>query len=146
MEHDRYQQDKKLFIIGLISLVGSLLLFAFILFIAPHLFFNWKYNIPSFIVMWEEWLRVQFNLSTVSPSTVVGLILFFSALFFALVADYCSNRIDNQIYKDELQQNKGRDKKDNGAPVASRLVLRLMLIMLLCYLGLIGLHWLISIV
>jgi hypothetical protein len=146
MEHDRYQQDRKLFIIGLISLVASLLLFAFILFIAPHLFFNWKYNTPSFLVIWEEWLRIKFSLSTISPRTVVGLILFFSAIFFALVADYCSNRIDNKIYKDELQQTSGRINKDNDVSVASLLVLRLMLIMLLCYLGLIGLHWLISVV
>ena len=55
MEIDRYERNHKVFIIAMLSMIISLALLGFVLYMLPYLMFDWVYNVPSFIVTWSEW-------------------------------------------------------------------------------------------
>lgn len=133
MEQDRYQKNHTVFVVGLMSLVLSLGLLALSFYIMPSLVFGWRYNTPAFIVNIIEWLQYTYNYTTVGASRAVFLFVFLSALFFACVAYFCSNNIDNQIYKTELESKKEPTKiqsadKDDGVRLALKIVFFALLI------------------
>lgn len=106
MEQDRYQQNEKVFVIGLLSLVTSLSLFALTFYVMPNLLFGWQFSIPGFIISVVEWLQYAYSFTSKGASTFVFSIIFLLALLFAVIAYYCSNKIDNQIYSSEFQSKK----------------------------------------
>lgn len=134
MEQDRYQKNHTVFVVGLMSLVFSLVLLALSFYIMPSLVFGWRYNTPPFIVNIVEWLQYTYNYTPAGASRTVFLFVFLLALFFACVAYFCSNNIDNQIYKAELESKKEPTKikksgtKDDGVRLALKIVFFAMLI------------------
>lgn len=104
MEQDRYQKNHKLFILGMLSLVISLGLFAFAVYILPNLLFGWVYDVPSFVTYLKGWLQSTHNFTDPSAGRFIFLCVFLAALIFAFIAYVSSNWIDNQIYSDELNQ------------------------------------------
>lgn len=104
MEADRYQQNHKLFIIGLLSLVSSLLLLFFSLFLLPHLLLGWNYDVPEFIAYWREWITEQFAISEVWASRIIFMFFIFISIILGLIAHIASSRIEKQIYPDETPE------------------------------------------
>lgn len=141
MEQDRYQQNHKLFIIGLASLVISLSLFALSFYIMPNLLFGWGYDTPEFITNFVEWFQYTYNYSESAASKLVFLIVFVLASIFASIAYYCSNRIDNQIYSLELQESKQLQKVQTTDREGLRLVLKILFITLLIFLAAALFEW-----
>ena len=138
MEQDRYQRNHKTFIIGLISLLLSLSLFAFSFYVMPNLLFGWYFEVPPFILDLVEWLQYTYNYSNSAASKLIFLVIFLLALFFAAVAYYCSNSIDNQIYSAELQhQKKSKNTKNDGF----RVVLKILVISLLIFIAATLFEW-----
>lgn len=137
MEQDRYQKNHKIFIIGLFSLLLSLSLFAFSFYVMPNLLFGWYYDVPLFVMNLVEWLQYSYNYSSGAASKLIFLVIFLSALFFAGVAYYCSNRIDNQIYSSELQSQKKTKSKRDGL----RLALKILVISILVFIAATLLEW-----
>jgi len=113
MEHDRYQKSHGLFIVGLLSLIFSLSLLALSFYIMPSLIFGWHYNTPAFIVNLVEWLQYTYNYTAAGAAKAVFWVVFVSALFFAVLAYICSNQIDNEIYKVELESKKQTKTEKN---------------------------------
>jgi Sec-independent protein secretion pathway component TatC len=133
MEQDRYQKNHILFVIGLFSLVVCLSLFALSFYIMPNLLFGWHYDAPLFIVNVVEWMQYTYNYTATGASKTVFFVVFFLALFFAGIAYFCSNRIDDQIYSSELQSKKKPKilqdgSKDDGLRLALKILFFTMLI------------------
>ncbi len=143
MEQDRYQKNHVLYIIGLLSLVASLSLLAFTLYILPYLVFGWRYDAPGFIHLWKELLRVRYHFSPSVASQIIGVPFFLLTLLFAFIANFASNRMDNEIYSTELTiENKEQNtKKSPNESIA--LVLKILLIIVLVFVGAELFHWLI---
>ena len=132
MEQDRYQKNHKLFIVGLLSLILGLSLVAFSLFILPNLFFGWHYDVPEFIANWVAWLQDAYELSSTAASKLTFFFFFLLGLFFAVIAYFSSNRIDNQIYSSELEISKPVESK-KGSQGTLRLVLQILFIVWLVF-------------
>jgi len=143
MEEDRYQKHHVLYIIGLLSLVASLSLFAFTLYILPYLVFGWRYDAPGFIHLWKELLIVKYHFSSSAASQIIGVPFFLLALVFAFIANFSSNRMDNEIYSTELAvENKEQNtRKSPNESIA--LVLNILLIIVLVFVGAELFQWLI---
>jgi hypothetical protein len=103
MEPDRYQLNKKLFILSMLSLLLCLPLLAFALFLFPFLIFNWVYDIPSFIYEWREWLKESYSLSTMGAGLLIFLFFFTLSLLFGFISRKASNHIDEEIYHIEAE-------------------------------------------
>ena len=105
MEADRYQKNHKLYIIGIFSLVIGLSLLTFSLYMLPHLLFGWRYDIPSFIMFWREWLQSEYQYNGPAASKLIFLFFFSLALIFVVIAYFSSNRLDSDILSKELHDN-----------------------------------------
>ena len=104
MEYDRYQKNHGLFITGMVSLVICLVLFSLLMYVTPNLLFGWRYSIPSFITFSMGWLVDTYDVTELSAARIIFLIGFILAWLFAFIAYISSNRIDNEIYHDELPE------------------------------------------
>lgn len=131
MEQDRYQKNHALFIIGLFSLVVSLSLFALCLYILPNLLFGWRYDTPGFIINWVALLQFDYNYSSQASSNIIVLAVFLLALFFAVIAYFASNRIDNQIYSAELEMSQEIKIPSRNRQLAIQLSAKILLIIIL---------------
>lgn len=102
MEEDRYQKNHLLFIIGLLSLMISLVFIAFTLYLLPHLLFGWIYDAPEFVPFLIERFQSQYNMTEGGASKLILLIFFLLSLIFVAIAYFSSNRIEREIFKSEL--------------------------------------------
>ncbi len=143
MEQDRFQKNHVLYIIGLISLVASLSLFAFTLYILPHLIFGWGYDAPVFISSWKEILRFGYHFSSSAASQLIALLFFILTVIFAIIAYFSSNRIDNEIYSAELEFQNKSPKRRKGHRESVMLVLKLLFIIFLVFIFAELFQWLI---
>lgn len=140
MEYDRYQQNSKLFVIGIICLLMSLALLAFGLYILPYLLWNWGYNVPEFVLSWREWLKEEYSYSDQVASWLVICVFLVPAIFCGYISQWISNYIDNQIYGIEKPSNSPEEemevKKDLhfGLKIALLIILVLVLVALVQWL------------
>lgn len=144
MENDRYQQNSKLFVIGLICLLISLSLFAFGLYILPYLLWNWSYNVPEFVFVWREWLKETYNFSDSGASWSMILIFIIPAIITGFISHLASNRIDNQIYGVEQEKSTSMPeiKKDIRESLGFGFKIFLLIILVLVAVALV--QWLVA--
>ncbi len=98
MEIDRYQQNSKLFITCMLSMIVSLTLLAFSLYLFLPLIIGWQLHLPEFIYMSREWLKSSYSITEFKAGIFLFLFIFIPALFFGFIAYLTSNMIENQIY------------------------------------------------
>ncbi|MBA4697189.1 MAG: hypothetical protein H2069_07370 [Legionella sp.] len=98
MESDRYQKNSKLFIIGIISLLFSLSLLAFSLYILPYLLWDLFYRVPAFVLNWREGIKNFYEISELGAAWIVFLIFIIPAVFFGYISYLTSNYIDDRIF------------------------------------------------
>ena len=105
MEYDRYQNNNKLYLLGIISLVLCLALLFFSLYILPFLIWKLNYDVPALITSLIISLQESYDLSSASSRFLVWLIFFIPALITGFISYYVSNYIDNKLYSKELEIN-----------------------------------------
>lgn len=104
MAEDLYQKNHTLYIVGLISLVVGLTLFIFTLYMLPHLLFGWRYDIPSFIMDWREWIQFRYGIREVAAARLVLVLLFIVSVLCLLVAYFSSNNLDKELITSEVEE------------------------------------------
>jgi len=130
MEPDRFQQNKKYYIVGLACLIMSMTLFGIGAYILPHVAFGMVYTIPDFIFEWTNLIQVAYGLSEKSSGWLVLLIFLVFGFLFSLVTYILSNRIDNEIYATEEPDAVVEEKKPiKGGSETGPLVLKIVLIL-----------------
>lgn len=145
MEPDRYEESHIYFIIGIIGLVGSLALFAFSVYISPHLMFGWHYKMPDFIIWTKNILHLDYHWSIASANWVIVLFFWVCTGIFVLIANIASNKVEKKIYYSESdisQENKSSQR--NSFYEAILLVFKLVLLLLGVYGMSLFFHWIIS--
>lgn len=134
MERDRFEENHMIFIIGMISLILSLALGTFTIFLLPNLLFGWHYDVPDIITLWKTWLQYFYQISESAASHLIFGTLGLCTLIFAFIAYYSSNRIDNQIYSEELQLNRVSKPKESDSETML-LVLKILCIIVLVFIA-----------
>lgn len=123
MEKSRYQQNRKLFLIGMIVMVLGLFSVGIALYLIPFVIFNNISGIPLFVFEFLNWLQDNY---AVEPSNgawwIWGAFIGFAVICF-LVAEYASNHIDNKLLEinpedlelpiDPEKRQKSRESRKN---------------------------------
>jgi len=147
MEPDRYQQNHALYIFCMISLVISMGMFCYFIYIFPNLAFHWRYDVPTFISYLRIWIVENYGLSTSQTSWMIMLAFLSVAFVFGLFALIASRNIENSIY---LQQvtivtvDEKYKKRARGLKNTSRFFWKVLGVVLLAYLATIVFHLIIS--
>ncbi|HRD68645.1 MAG TPA: hypothetical protein PK657_00725 [Legionella sp.] len=111
MEQDRFASNGTLYIIGIFCLIVCLSLFFFSMYIAPYLIWDLKYDIPEFILQNIEYFQEQYEMTENASRFLVGLMYFIPALIAGYISYYISNKIDNQIFKSEINYDEEEQEK-----------------------------------
>lgn len=98
MQNIPFQENKALYIVGIIGLILAMVLIAFSLYLLPHLLFGWVYDVPGWVIIWRENLVRTYDIGDQFASFVIFLIFFIPGLLAFYVAYVASNRLDNDIY------------------------------------------------
>jgi len=98
MEQDRFGQNNKLYITGIICLVISLGLFFFSLYILPYFLWELNYGVPSFIIDMLAMFQDDYLYTVSGSKWIVWMIFFIPSLITGFISYLISNYIDNKIY------------------------------------------------
>ncbi|MDP3562031.1 MAG: hypothetical protein Q8R83_07635 [Legionellaceae bacterium] len=144
MEPDRFVQDEKSYIVGILCLIISIGLFAFSFYLFPFLVLGWHYSIPEFIPIWGNDLQQYYQLSDEASSWLLFLVLFVPAIVFAVIADILSNRIDAEIHG--IQPKRIANKEQDIAPIkeSNQLIFKIAGIIVLVFIAARLFQWAIS--
>ncbi|WP_454782363.1 hypothetical protein [Legionella sp. WA2022007384] len=147
MEQDRFGNNSKLYILGMICLVLCLGLLFYSLYILPYLAWGLNYNVPEVVMTLLSSLQDDYNYTVGASKVIVWLIFFVPSLITGLISYFVSNHIDNNLYKSELhtkeeQENPpskqiGKEIKESagfGLKILSLMILIVTAIFLLQYL------------
>lgn len=145
MEYDRYQQNSKLFIIGIICLLLCLSLGAFSLYIIPSLLAGWVYNIPEFILVWQQRLIERHNFSQFGAGGVICLFFLISTLISGYISYWASNRIDDEIYGLNLEKPKPEVEAHSDLKESFGFGFKVLLLIILTLVAIFFLQWLLTV-
>lgn len=99
MEKSRYQENRKLFLTGMILMVTGLFSVGIGLYLIPFVMFNNINGIPLFVFEFVNWLQDTYRMSPSSSAwSIWGFFIIFGVLCF-VIAELISNHIDNKLLK-----------------------------------------------
>lgn len=110
MEPDRYNNNNRIYIIGIICLVIAITFFFFSMYIAPFMIWNLKYDVPELITSLITLFHENYEYSLGVSKIIVWLIFFIPCLITGFVSYYISNYIDNKIYNLDIKTNAEEEK------------------------------------
>jgi len=107
MDKDRYQQNPFMYVIGLISLLLSMVLLCLSVYVLPYLLFGWVYDIPSYIIEWQGYLERIYGMSETLSGWLISSVFLLPGVLAAYIAYFTSNQIDD-IYHGIESKNKAK--------------------------------------
>ncbi|HDV5711076.1 TPA: hypothetical protein RJD49_002798 [Legionella pneumophila] len=96
MEHNWYDSNSKLSVMGIICLIIFLVLFFFSMFIMPFLIWELHYNVPDFVSNMIAYLEDTYYYSSPVSKTLVWLTFFIPCLITGYFSYYISRSIDKK--------------------------------------------------
>lgn len=146
MEYDRYQVNRKLFILGIICLILSIVLLLFSAYILPFLVWQLAYDVPEFIVHWLYWFQDELRWPYNIGAWIIFLVFFVPGLIAGIISYYSSNKIDDEIYhmkpeKQETLPYKPRTRQWKSFSFGFKLLFLVVMVFILAEI----VHWLIYI-
>ncbi|MCP0913277.1 MULTISPECIES: hypothetical protein [Legionella] len=143
MEKDRYQQSHGWYITGMISLILSLVLFAFCFYLLPFLLFGFVYDVPEFILYLREFFEDKYQITTRAAGLIIFFIFFLLAALAAFAAYLASNRIENRIFNIKQEGEEGSSRIRQEAKETASILSKIIIVVILIFIGAILLQWLI---
>ena len=101
------KREDRLFLLGLLSLIVSLFLFPFVVYLFPAVWLGWEYRVPEFVLNTSLWLQLTFHTTYDLAFLWFFRITFFAAIGFGVIAYLISRRIT----KLQTEINKEEDKE-----------------------------------
>ncbi|MBA2652374.1 MAG: hypothetical protein H0U73_08930 [Tatlockia sp.] len=144
MEQDRFQQNSKLFVLGLISLLLCLSLLALGLYIVPYLLWGLHYGVPGMVLELHEWFKSNYNLSDAIASWLVFFTFIIPATICGLISQWSSNYIERKMYglDEERPEHQMEIHKDIQETVSFGL--KIFLLIILVILGVSFVEWMVT--
>lgn len=143
IEQDRYLYHSKLYVTGMFCLISSLSLLAFSFFILPFLIWSWDYDVPSFILLWQEWFVENYAISPARANALIFLIFFIPAILTGVISGYISNLIDNDIFNIHPAETEDVPRRNTREMVGFGL--KVFIIMALVIIAVFMVEWLIEV-
>lgn len=145
MEQDRYLQNTTPFVLGMVTLLLSLILFTLGFYLLPYLLWGWRYKVPGFVIDWHEWLKQYHAFTDIGASWLIFFSFIIPGLICGTISHWASNYIDTQVCdiheeKIALSPRVKRDIKDS-----LNLAFKIILLILLILIGLVFMQWLLSV-
>lgn len=135
MEADRYEQNHKSYVIGIISLLLCLSLFSVTAYIMPYLIFNWRYSVPDFILDLRFYIMTTWDLGLNQASWYVFLIFFVSSCISSIVAYFLSNKIDSEIHGIEKKPRIVKRVRRRTNKSTASILLRVLVVLCLVFIA-----------
>lgn len=148
MDADRFEKNKKFFIVGIVCLVLGIILFMLSFYTFPNLIFNWRYEVPTFITLLSSYLQVTYHLKYTAAGWLVFLGIFGFSIIMFIIADIMSNKIDDKLYKEYYANNESSKVKKNAVEneqESRTLVFKIILIIILVFIASQLFQWAITI-
>ncbi len=144
MQRERLKNAELYYIVGILSLVASIGLFALSFYVLPNLAFGWHYSVPDFIPVWSGLIQEKYHLSEKASAWCIFLAMFLPAICLAVVADILSNRIERKVYRieehhDNINKHKRYEEKESNI-----LVIKIVVIIALVFVAAQFFQWIIS--
>ncbi|HAT8180835.1 TPA: hypothetical protein JA361_15640 [Legionella pneumophila] len=115
MEHSWYDNNNKLFVVGIICLIIFLVLFFFSMFIMPFLIWELHYNVPDFVSNMIAYLEDEYYYSSPASKTFVWLTFFIPCLITGYLSYYISRHIDKKNLLKEASIDEEQSKAASSA-------------------------------
>lgn len=144
MEPDRYQQNQRFYITGLVCLISSMVFFGVGAYIFPHVAFGLTYNLPGFVFEWVNLIQSAYDVSEKTAGWFIFLIFFVLGLLFSLVTYIASRHIDNEIYAIEEPEVVDEKKQQKNMRETGPFILKILLLIGVIFLIAELIHWVIS--
>lgn len=148
MEPDRFQHSPKIYIIGMICMIISMVLFSLGAYILPRIAFDLVYKIPDFIFTWTNLIQIAYGLNEKKAAWLILIIIFLLGLIASIITYAVSNRIENQIYAiepDRVDEQEASEKATKEWREIGPLVLKIIFILGVVFVVSKLFHWAISI-
>lgn len=115
MEPDRFKNNHFLYIFGLLSLILSLTLLFFSLYILPYLLWSLKYHVPDVVLYLSALFDDTYDYTTPQAHLLTWLVFFIPSIVFGFISYLVSNRIENQIHHvDTPEEEAGAEPEQNS--------------------------------
>lgn len=144
MEGDRFQQNSKLFVLGLVCLLISLTLLAFGLYILPYLLWNWSYKVPEFVYYWREGFKESYGFGDTGASWLVILIFIIPAIITGYISHFASNYIDNQLHGINQEKSPKFTEIKQGVQETLGFGFKILLLIILVLVAVAFVQWLLA--
>lgn len=155
LEQDRYKQSPKLYIFGMIILMFFWIFTLLGLYIVPYLIWEFHYDVPETIIIWQLFLQDEYELSSGAANWITFLTFAVPALACMIVSKMISNHIDKRIINESELAERTSVSISEGPhkePLSSRPIgqemsfaTKIFLLMLVALVILFGIQWLISV-
>ncbi|MCX7116289.1 MAG: hypothetical protein NTW08_10360 [Gammaproteobacteria bacterium] len=97
MTEDRYEVNHTLYVVGLMSLLGSLSLIFFALYILPSLLWDLAYTVPDAVKTWHVWLQEERDWSASGSGWLMFSVFMVPGLILGYISYWASNRLDEGL-------------------------------------------------
>ncbi len=111
--------DDKMFFIGLLSLLCSLFLFPFAVYLFPAVWLGWEYQVPSFVVDTSIWIQTAFDVSYIVGFRWFFRIILVLAVGFGVVAYLIAHHISQMQAAEEKNKEMMEGKREEVRPKLS---------------------------
>ncbi len=146
MEYDRYNENNKLYIVGIICLVLCLGFLFFSLYILPFLIWGLHYDVPEFISRMLSYFEDNYYFSHYFSAICVWFIFFIPSVITGIISYFISNNIDDHLLgivkqsDEEVEQHSVEVRQE--LKESAGLGIKILFLMVLVVLGVILLQFL----
>lgn len=155
LEQDRYQQYPKLYTLGMVMLMLFWTFALLGLYIVPYLLWNFKYDVPEFIISWRLLMEYDYGFSLFMAKWLTFLIFAIPALVCMIVSWIISSYIDKKIVLKKVLDERTsvpiseapQKETISERPVAREIsfATKVFLLMVVALIILFSIEWLISV-
>ncbi|MDP3560180.1 MAG: hypothetical protein Q8R79_07535 [Legionellaceae bacterium] len=134
-------RDGLWYVVGLLSLIFSVIFILFSFYMLPHLLWGWSYELPFFLLWCEDWLGAYYSLPPKTVTLVMFSALFFSGLLLGLIATWSSHKMDEQTLPQEPEELKEKVMKQENRLQGTDTFLRIFLACMAIVGGFVIIDW-----
>ena len=148
MEPDRFQHSPKIYIIGMVCMLTSMVLFGLGAYILPNVAFDLVYQIPDFIYTWINLVQIAYGLNEKNAGWLILIIIFLLGSVSSIITYAVSNHIESKIYDikpEKVDEQNVAMKTSKEWRESGPLVLKIIFILGFVFVFAKLFHWAISI-
>lgn len=97
MHDSRFEVNRPVYILGMLSQIAAMASFMFGLFIFPHLLWSVTYDVPSIVIEWQVYLEDNYGFTEIGAGWVILAVFFTLAFVFGIISYGATHYLDSQL-------------------------------------------------